>query len=414
MLTLVTACSASVQPSTTRPVRVTRSVPSPSITQPPPAPSEGVGTIDVDASQAAWTGDIDRVVGQADVSVAVGTGTRLVYLHLADIRRIPASTQKLLTSMVALDTWGPSFRFPTLAVARHELHDGVVRGDLFIVGSGDPTVDAGSMARLAGRVDQAGVERITGSVVGDTSAFTREWWAPGWVPGLSRSYVNRTTALAFEGNAGPGLPEEAAATSLTSALEARGVDVEGQPDAGDVPGSISEVARIRSAPLASLLTIQNHGSVNFFAETILKAIGADASGEAGSTAAGAARVEAWAAERGVLAQVRDGSGLSHQDRISVQGLVVLMLLAGREPWGDALERSLPGPGEGTIGDRLRGIPVRARTGTLFETPVSSLAGWVEDASDGPVAFAVLSRGLDKSSAIRIEDEIVGILAGARI
>ena len=97
MLTLVTACSASVQPSTTRPARVTRSVPSPSITQPPPAPSEGVGTIDVDASQAAWTGDIDRVVGQADVSVAVGTGTRLVYLHLADIRRIPASTQKLLT-----------------------------------------------------------------------------------------------------------------------------------------------------------------------------------------------------------------------------------------------------------------------------------------------------------------------------
>jgi D-alanyl-D-alanine carboxypeptidase len=76
--------------------------------------------------------------------------------------------------------------------------------------------------------------------------------------------------------------------------------------------------------------------------------------------------------------------------------------------------SLPAPGEGTIGSRLVGLPVRAKTGTLFEVPVSSLAGYVSDASGSPVAFAVISRGIDKTAAIAIEDEIVRILAGSRV
>lgn len=411
---LAAACSTSAGAPTTRTAHQAGSAPSPSVAQPPAAPTTDVEPIAVDPSEAAWTRAIDRVVGDADVSVAVGSGTRISYLHLGHVARIPASVQKLLTTMVALDTWGPSFRFPTLAVARRAARESVVRGDLWIVGSGDPAVGPGAMARLARRIARTGIERIAGSVVGDMSAFTREWWAPGWVPGLSRSFVTRTTALAFEGNAGAGLPEEAAAASLTRALEARGVEVAGAPAAGEVPGSVAEVARIRSAPLSSLLRTQNHGSVNFIAETLLKALGALASGGPGSTAAGAALVEGWAAERGVRAQVRDGSGLSHQDRISARGLVTLLLAAPFEPWGEALVGSLPGPGEGTIGARLAGLPVRAKTGTLFETPVSSLAGYVCDASGAPVAFAVVSRGLDKTAAIGIEDAIVRILAGARV
>jgi D-alanyl-D-alanine carboxypeptidase len=51
---------------------------------------------------------------------------------------------------------------------------------------------------------------------------------------------------------------------------------------------------------------------------------------------------------------------------------------------------------------------------LFEVPVSSLAGYVTDASGSPVAFAVISRGIDKTAAIAIEDEIVRILVGSRV
>lgn len=379
----------------------------------PPAPT-AAELISERPSGARWTSAIDAVTEGRDVSVAVGTGTRIVYEHLGEQARIPASNQKLLTSMAALEMWGPSFRFPTTAMMRKPALDGVVRGDVWIVGSGDPEVSSASMARLASRMRAAGLTRVAGSVMGDTSAFTREWWAPGWVPGLSRSYVNRATALAFDGNAGAGLPEQLAAASLTTALESRGIEVEGAPGAGDGPTDLTPLTRIPSAPLADLLATQNHGSVNFYAEMLLKALGALPTGTSGSTAGGAAMVESWAEDWGVDAQVRDGSGLSHEDRISTHDLVALLLLAAREPWATALVQSLPGPGDGTVGDRLIGLPVRAKTGTLFETPVSSLSGYITDASGTTVAFSVISRGLDKAIAAAIEDEVVRILAGARI
>jgi D-alanyl-D-alanine carboxypeptidase/D-alanyl-D-alanine-endopeptidase (penicillin-binding protein 4) len=379
----------------------------------PVTPSAGP-TIVVNPVETAWTRAIEGAVGGRDVSVAVGADDRIRFVHAGAIRRIPASNQKLLTSMAALDSFGPDHRFTTIAAVRHPAKGGTIRGDLWVVGSGDPEIDAGSMARLAAAVRTADISRITGSVIGDTSAFTREWWAPGWVPGLSRSYVTRTTALAFDANAGSGLPEEAAAASLTTALRAEGVEVIGAAGAGEAPARLEPVARIASRPLRELLSVQNHGSVNFYAETLLKALGAQDTGGVGSTTAGAGAVEAWAARHGVTAHVRDGSGLSHQDLVSAQGLVTLLLLAQDEPWGRTLDTSLAPPGDGTLEGRLLGIPVRAKTGTLFETPVSSLSGYVTDAGGARIAFSVISRGLDKSTAIAIEDAIVRALAGSRV
>ena len=417
-LTLLVACSSSSgtqsgehrSPSVSPRVAPTRSA---AVLTPPP-PTVAGELITVQLSDAAWTAAIDAASGGRDVSVAVGTGARIVHSHLGKQRRVPASNQKLLTSMAALDTWGPWFRFPTVAMAAHPPVDGVVRGDLWIVGSGDPEISGATMSQLASRLRAAGLTRVGGSVIGDTSAFTREWWAQGWVRGLSRSYVNRATALAFDGNAGAGLSEQEAASVLTAALEFHGIEVEGAPNAGERATDLTTLARISSPPLRELLATQNHGSVNFYAEMLLKALGARATGEPGSTVDGAAAVSAWAEGWGVEAQVRDGSGLSHEDRISTQDLVALLLLAVRERWGSALAESLPGPGEGTVGARLIGLPVRAKTGTLIETPVSSLSGYVTDASGETLAFSVISRGLDKTTAIEIEDEVVRILAAARV
>jgi D-alanyl-D-alanine carboxypeptidase/D-alanyl-D-alanine-endopeptidase (penicillin-binding protein 4) len=61
-----------------------------------------------------------------------------------------------------------------------------------------------------------------------------------------------------------------------------------------------------------------------------------------------------------------------------------------------------------------GIPVNAKTGTLFITPVSALSGYVRDAGGRLVAFSILSRGLAKSTAVAIEDRVVTILASARV
>ena len=70
-----------------------------------------------------------------------------------------------------------------------------VRGDLWLMGAGDPTLAPEDLATLAARVAAEGVGRIDGDVVGDARTFDRGWWAPGWLPGISRSFVARPVAV---------------------------------------------------------------------------------------------------------------------------------------------------------------------------------------------------------------------------
>ena len=98
--------------ASTQPVRIEPADPRPSIERDPVA--------------APWTVAIDRIVHGQPVSVAVGSGRRLVYQHLGDRARLPASNQKLVLSMAALDTFGPSHRFVTVARASRPLRHGVL------------------------------------------------------------------------------------------------------------------------------------------------------------------------------------------------------------------------------------------------------------------------------------------------
>ncbi len=279
-----------------------------------------------------------------------------------------------------------------------------------MIGGGDSELGPSRLDDLAGALRRGGLRRVTGGVRGDTEAFTREWWAPGWLPGVSRRYVNRTTALSFEGNVSAA-PELAAAASLTEALERRGIDVRDPPSTGRAPTGLRPLASVASSPLAELLARQNKGSLNFHAETLAKALGATEA-ERGSTAAGASLTEAWAASRGVEVSVRDGSGLSYQDRASAAELVTLLLLAPSEPWFPPFEDSLAAPGVGTLDGRLAGVDVLAKTGTLLERPVSALAGYVRTDRGDLVAFAILSDGLVKDAAVTIEDAVVRAIADA--
>ena len=362
---------------------------------------------------ARWTEAIDRVVAERDVAVAVGLGERIVYLHRGRISRVLASNEKLLTSMAALDVFGPRHRFPTMAAADARVRGGLLRGDLWLIGAGDPELTAARLAMLAARLHALGIRRITGSIVGDTSAFDRGWWAPGWLPGISRTYVTRPTALAIDGNRGAGSPERDAASALRAGLVALGVRIRGGALAGPAPEHLRRLAWIRSAPLASLVHSQNHDSVNFIAEMLTKALGARVEGK-GSTAAGARAIRAWARGWHVRAGVRDGSGLSDQDRTSPLGIVTLLLDARRASWGLAFVRSLPTPGQGTLADRLTGLRLRAKTGTLFVRPASALSGYVRTAAGTTVAFSILTARYRSGEAEPIEDAIVRILASARI
>ena len=361
-------------------------------------------------SEARWASAITSTIGGRDVSVAVGTGRRIVYAHLGDVPRVLASNEKLLTSMAALDLLGSAFRFTTQAAAVSKPANGVVRGDLWLVGGGDPTLTPGDLAVLASAVRHQGITRVTGDVIGDTSAFDRGWWAPGWLQGISRMYVTRPTALRLDG--GDSSPEPEAAASFRDALASAGVHVDGVARTGAAPRGLEPIASERSPVLSSLLVQQNHESDNLYAELTTKYLGG-LDGNA-STASGAAVVERWVRELGVTSEVRDGSGLSDQDETSAVGMVTLLLAARQERWFPALERSLPSGGDGTLGSRLAGLPVRAKTGTLFIRPASTLSGYVTTRAGTLVAFSVLTHDLPEGTAVAIEDSIVRTIAVASI
>ena len=367
----------------------------------------------LEARHASWASHVDRLIGRLPVSVSVAERGRVVYAHGGEVRRPPASDQKLLLSMVLLDRFGPRYRIPTTLESAPPA-GGVIRSDVWLVGHGDPELTDTALARLARRVRERGVRAVRGSVIGVTDTFTRERWAPGWRP-IALQFIALPTALTYDANSTPSGfifdPERRAAAVLTADLRAVGIRVVGRARPGRAPAAAQRtVATVKSAPLIDILRRQNHDSLNLDAEVLTKMLGAAVFGPPGSIAKGAKAIDRWARRNGVTLVSHDGSGLSYTNRVSTNGLVRLLTVASRRRWGRLLRSSLPSGGEGTLAGRLIDIRVRAKTGTLLQ-PASALSGWVWLQRRRRWAeFAILSRGLAKPQAIVLEDGIVSIIS----
>jgi len=85
--------------------------------------------------------------------------------------RNPASTIKLLTTLVALDVLGPTYRWRTDVFAEGELDDGRLNGDLVLKGYGDPFLVTERVWQLLRNIRHAGVREITGDLLLDDSWF---------------------------------------------------------------------------------------------------------------------------------------------------------------------------------------------------------------------------------------------------
>jgi len=357
-----------------------------------------------------WMRRIDALVQGHHVSVAVGAGGSFLYRNHATTLRTPASNEKLLLSMALFDALGPDATITTAVKSTAAPSSGVIDGNLWIIGRGNPEIGKPAMANLAKQVAAAGITRIRGRVFGGTAYFSRDWWAPGWKPNFPADEIALPTSLTFQGNVGPAGghirdPERRAAKSLSAALRARGVAVTGKPGMGVPPSGLKPLATLTSDPLHEIVHRMDIDSINFDAEVLGKLLGAVVEGVPGSIAKCAAAVEAFTKSHHVQVQAYDCSGLSYDDRVAPLGMVRLLWAADDAAWGSVLRSSLPHAGQGTLVGRLKGIRVRAKTGTL--TSISALSGWVWLESAGAWGeFSILSRGMSKTKASRIEDAIV--------
>lgn len=75
----------------------------------------------------------------------------------------PASVAKALTSLYALDVLGADYRFKTQLVAVGSITNGILKGDLILVGGGDPTLSTDVLAVMAGKLKTAGIREVRGS-----------------------------------------------------------------------------------------------------------------------------------------------------------------------------------------------------------------------------------------------------------
>jgi D-alanyl-D-alanine carboxypeptidase len=362
------------------------------------------------------------------MGVSVRLNGATLYSRSDRQKRTPASNQKLLMSMALFDQMPPSSRIPTFASApRSSIEDGVIDGNLWLQGRGDPSVtDGGPYARslyfkptrlgdLARSIKSAGIKRITGRVFGATGYFAHDWYADGWKPDFAAEEVPLPTALTFDGNRAGDThiadPERRAADGLMKRLRKIGVRVGGPAAQGDAPPDMKVVARVSSKPLKVLLTHTNRRSSNFFAEVLGKRLGVERYGKPGTIKKGAQATRAFALRHGIKIQSHDSSGLSYSNRVSPRGMTALLTEVETQPWVGALRKSLAKGNQGTLEDRLGNVRLRAKTGSLEN--ISTLSGWVwlkRVKTWG--TFSIMSRGMDKTVASRIEDRIVRIVAAA--
>jgi D-alanyl-D-alanine carboxypeptidase/D-alanyl-D-alanine-endopeptidase (penicillin-binding protein 4) len=325
------------------------------------------------------------------------SGTTL-FAHNARLRLRPASNEKLATTYAALTALGPSFRIETDVLGEGQQDGTTWQGNLVLKGYGDPALSFAQVNSLARQVAAAGIRHVSGRILGDESWFDTRRTGLGWKPqfylhespALSALIVNRGWTGRYETTR----PALTAAQLFRRDLRRAGITVHGGAALGVASDEAAPLAQVQSAPLSALVRRMDVYSDNFYAEMLLKEVGA-VQGTFGSAPAGLAVERRLLREAGVpLGGVRmvDGSGLSLLDRWTPLGLATLL----RTMWQDEdlrpyLVAALPIAGEtGTLEHRMRKAParglVRAKTGTTGNA--SSLSGFVGDR----YAFSILENG----------------------
>jgi serine-type D-Ala-D-Ala carboxypeptidase/endopeptidase (penicillin-binding protein 4) len=213
-------------------------------------------------------------------------------------------------------------------------------------------------------------------------------------------------------------PTLLAGYGLRAALAAAGVQVTGNIAAGG-EGELAELAVHESKTLSELLPELGKDSDNFYAETLLKDLGAQVKGAPGTSANGAAVVLDYLREIDALdpgTRITNGSGLFDANRISAHTLVKTLRSAYRDPATSSVfvDQLAVGGIDGTLKHRFGAFKkqrvIHAKTGTLDR--VIALSGYAFR-PDGtyPVAFSMIVSGIANHAEVRKRvDDLVGEIA----
>ncbi len=215
---------------------------------PPPSPFTGAlgVTATLQPAPADLAGRLDLLLSDrrlADVQVGVvvrqaSSGT-VLYERNGGARLIPASNQKLLIAAAAFATLGPGYRFRTSLLTSGRQHGQTLEGNLYLKGTGDPTMVPRRWDELAAALANLGITRVRGRLIADDTWFDDVRLGPDW------SWDDETFAFASQVSALTVSPDED--------FDAGSIIVDLQPGKG--PGAL---AQITLTPLTRYVRIVNH------------------------------------------------------------------------------------------------------------------------------------------------------------
>jgi D-alanyl-D-alanine carboxypeptidase/D-alanyl-D-alanine-endopeptidase (penicillin-binding protein 4) len=338
-----------------------------------------------------------------------------------------ASNMKLFTTSTALTRFGPEYRIATELLGDGGVDGhGVLHGSLYLRGAGDPALGEPAfydrflggvgtdVFDLAGGLREAGVKAVSGRLYADDSVFDR-------LRGVADSgyatspYIGPLSGLSFDsGYSDAGAsgfaaePAKEAAAALAASLRSSGVSIRGEVARAATPPGATTLATVRSPTMAQLVQTTDVYSDNFFAEMLLKLLGAHFGG-AGTTSAGTGVVERFARAEGSGVHAVDGSGLTRSNRASPRQVVRLLLAMRAGPIGEQFVDDLALTGHtGTVADRTHGTAAygrcRTKTGTL--TGVSNLSGFCFNRDGRVMAFSILMGSVGDLTLAHYEQDLI--------
>lgn len=354
--------------------------------------------------EPAWPGNvagrIDRLLGnelfnrsQVGLMVYDLTADSAIYCHNERQLLRPASTMKVVTAIAAIDRLGGSFQFKTTLSYTGAIEDGVLNGDVYLVGGFDPRFNSDDMGSFVDGIRRMGIDTIRGRIVADKSMKDADMLGEGWCwdddnPVLSPLLISRRDVFVKR---------------FVDRLRDEGVVVEADTVAGRQPGGAYEVGT-RTHTIDQVLMPMMKESDNLCAEALFYQLGAS-TGAHPATARDARTVVRRLVEKVGLRpsdyRIADGSGLSLYNYVTAELEVMLLRYAYQNTnIYMHLLPSLPVAGEdGTLRRRMRGTftsgNVKAKTGSV--TAISSLAGYCTAANGHVLCFAIINQGIRRGS-----------------
>jgi D-alanyl-D-alanine carboxypeptidase/D-alanyl-D-alanine-endopeptidase (penicillin-binding protein 4) len=376
--------------------------------------------------------DAARAGGSDGVLVVDRTSGQTLFSLRPSIKRLPASVEKLYPTSTALLRYGPQARLRTTVYGvGSQTSRGTWSGTVYVKGGGDPTFGSRSfdhswygagatVQALSANLARAGIHGVTGQIVGDESYFDARRGTPatGYKPNLELE--GELSGLSFDsgftnasGDALQTHPALFAAQQFASALRARHITVPAKTkiSAGVTPTGARALASVSSPTMAKLVELTNSPSDNFFAETLLKDLGARFGG-GGTTARGAAVVDSFIAQRfGLSPTLDDGSGLSRSDATSPDQVVSLLkdMQSDHAFWNSLSIAAVRGTMKTEMSRTRAAGNCRGKTGTLRD--VANLVGYCRARNGDRLVFAFLfNRQQDSNHGHEMEDKMAEALA----